>query len=121
MRIPINGDSMNENSFEHEVQEKQSIFLNSVALLKYFLGVDDYIDTLITCKGTELDLKTYDYNLYEALGAIKPYDDFRINKLVKLLESVNIMSYKKHKRAEKKILTERRIEELRKEALKKED
>ncbi|MGC9032711.1 MAG: hypothetical protein ACP5H9_04900, partial [Candidatus Woesearchaeota archaeon] len=90
----------------------------SATLLKYFLNTDDYIDTLITCRGTELELTTHDYNLYEALGSLKSYDNFNINRLVKLLEVVKITPYEN--KEGKNILTDKRIEDLRKEALKKE-
>ncbi|MEM2121529.1 MAG: hypothetical protein QXU20_02655 [Candidatus Woesearchaeota archaeon] len=114
MKIPINDNS---TEYFEGPREKQRIFLNSVTLLKYFLNTDDYIDTLITCRGTELELTTHDYNLYEALGSLKPYDNFNINRLVKLLEVVKVTPYEN--REGKKVLTEKRVEELRKEALRK--
>ncbi len=83
------------------------------AILKYFLGASDDIDTLIMCKSSEVTLKTTDANLYEALGSVMPYDNFMNNKLVKLLEVVDI------EHAEKKILTHERVDELRAVALKK--
>jgi len=92
---------------------KQVYFLTPEAILKYFLNVSDEIDTLILCKSSEVTLKTTDQNLYEALGSIMPYDEFKNNKLVKLLEVVDI------EHAEKKILTHERVDELRNITLKK--
>jgi hypothetical protein len=115
MKVPINNNSP---EYFEEHKQRQRIFLSSTTLLKYFLNTDDYIDTLITCRGTELELVTHDYNLYEALGSLKPYDNFNLNKLIKLLEVVRITPYEN--KEGKSILTDKRIEELRKEALKKE-
>lgn len=92
---------------------KQAYFLTTEAILKYFLNTSDEIDTLITCKSSEVTLKTTDANLYEALGSIMEYDEFKNNRLVKFIEVVSI------DHAQKKILTHERVEELRKIALKK--
>ena len=101
--------------------QKQSMYVNSSALLKFFLGTDDTIDTLIKCKGTEIDLMTSDYDLYEALASLRECDDFRTNKLVKLLEVIDVVSFRKNKRMDKPVLTHMRVEELRALAMKKED
>lgn len=87
---------------------KQTYYLTSEAVLKYFLGTSENIDTLIMCKGTEVNLTTTDFNLYEALGSIEQRDNFNINKLIKFLEAVHIES------GSKKVLTHERVEELRK-------
>jgi len=93
--------------------QKRTVYLDSQSLLKFFLGADDEVDTLIKCKGTEVDLITYDTDLYEALGSIKPYDNFQIQKLVKLFEVLDILSYRKNFGKEKPILTHERVDELR--------
>src|SRR3989339_547073 len=87
---------------------KQPYYLTSEAILKYFLGVSDHIDTLIMCKSSEVTISTTDFNLYEALGSIEVRDNFNINKLIKFLEAVHIEP------APKKVLTHERVEELRK-------
>jgi hypothetical protein len=46
------------------------------------------------------------------LGSIKPYDNFKLNKLAKFFEAVSVGS------TQKNILTEKRVEELRELALK---
>lgn len=87
---------------------KQTYYLTSEDILKYFMNMSDNIDTLIMCKGTEINITTTDFNLYEALGSLKERDNFNLNKLIKFLEAVHIES------APKKPLTHERVEELRK-------
>jgi len=87
---------------------KQAYYLTSEAILKYFLNVSEHIDTLIMCEGTELNLTTTDFNLYEALGSLEERDNFNIGKLIKFLEVVHI------EQGTKKILTHKRVDELRK-------
>lgn len=96
----------------------RSMVLKASAIVKYFLGTDDKIDTLIKCKPGDVELSCYDQSLYEALGSLKDYDGFDFRKLVKFLESVNIVSYK-NKFGSKPILTDERVDELRQDALKK--
>lgn len=86
---------------------KQTYYLTSEAILKYFLNKSEQIDTLILCKGTEVNLTTTDFNLYEALGSIEERDNFNINKLIKFLEAVHIES------GSKRVLTHERVNELR--------
>ncbi len=125
MKIPIKGngnggrrsDNFDFDTGSSNLIEKQRMFLNSESLLKYFLGTDEHIDTLITCKGSQFNLTTYDYNLYEALGSLKPYDNFQPNKLVKLFEVVKVLPYEDYTGRSKHILTHERVDELRKKAL----
>ena len=102
-----------------DVEKHKSMVLRASAILKYFLGSDDKIDTLIKCKPSNVELTCFDQSLYEAIGSLKDYDEFDFRKLVKFLESVDIVSYKKNVK-ERPILTDKRVEELRQEALKKE-
>jgi hypothetical protein len=97
---------------------KQKMILKASAILKYFLGTDDKIDTLIKCKPDNVELMSYDQSMYEALGSLKDYDGFDFRKLVKFIESVDIISYRE-KYGKRPILTDERVDELRKEALKK--
>ncbi|GIU69476.1 MAG: hypothetical protein KatS3mg002_0712 [Candidatus Woesearchaeota archaeon] len=87
---------------------KQTYYLTSEAILKYFMSNSEHIETLILCKGTEINIATTDFNLYEALGSIENRDNFSLSKLIKFLEVVKIEP------APKKILTHERVEELRK-------
>jgi len=107
-------------SDENRIQ-KQKLYLKAGAILKYFLGTSDRIDTLIMCRSNEIDLVTTDQDLYEALGSLKEYDNFNQRKLVKFLEVVEIGSLKRVKGIERSILTHERVGELRNIALKKED
>ena len=96
---------------------KHQYFLTAEAVLKYLLGTNERIETMIMCKSPDTDLTTTDYDLYEAFGSLRKYDDITKAKMVKLLEVVDINSYRKEK-GEKKILTHERVEELRKLAIK---
>jgi len=97
----------------------QKMILRPEALLRYLLTDNDKLDTLIMCKGSEIELTTSDFALHEALGSIKAYDNFRLNKLVKLFEAVKVISHENLTGRKKSVLTEKRVDELRKLALKK--
>jgi len=95
-----------------EEKEKEYVLLPS-AILRYLIGKDDEIETLVLCKSSEIRLVTSDKAIYEALGSVKPYDDFKLPKLVKLFEVTKVQAAK-----EKPILTDKRVEEIRNAALK---
>ena len=97
--------------------QKQTIYLNSSSVLKYLLGANEYLTELITARGTEFNITTTDFEVYEALGSLKPYDDFKINKLVKFFEIVDVKSRKDSTGNEKSILKHERVDQLRKSAL----
>ncbi len=105
----------------NNTNEMQKLYLKAGAILKYFFGTSDKIDTLVMCRSNEIDLVTTDQDLYEALGSIKDYDNFNQRKLVKFLEVVEIGSLKRVKGKERTILSHERVEELRKLALKKDE
>lgn len=93
---------------------KQKMYLKAEAILKYLLGKSEEIDTLIMCKSSEIDLVTSDQSLYEAIGSIKERNKIDYNKLVKLLEVTEVISFKKDMRKKRNILTEERVDELNK-------
>ncbi len=97
---------------------QRTIYLTPDNLLRYFLGVDDQLDTLITCKGTEVNLATYDLDLYEAVGSLKPVDEFKPHRLLKVLEVVDILPFRKTANKDKPVLKNERVDELRLQALK---
>ncbi len=97
---------------------RKSFIIAPDVLLRYLIADDEEIDTIIMCKSSEIELATSDLALYEALCSIKPRDNFRLNKLVKLVEVVDIVSQKKQLQKEKPIVKEERVEELRNKALK---
>ena len=93
---------------------KQKMYLKAEALLRYLIGKDDKLDTLIMCKGGQVDLMTSDQSLYEALGSIQGEDDFKLSRLVKMMEVVDVVSYVTGMKEERKILKNERVDELRK-------
>lgn len=94
--------------------QKQRMMLKAEAILKYLVGSSDKIETLVMCKPNDIDLVAYDQSLYEALGSLKVEEkEDAIRKLTKLLESVEIVSFKEKTKTQRSILTEQRVEELR--------
>jgi len=91
--------------------QKKTMMLKPEAILRYLVSDDDYVDTLIMCRGSEVDLVATDSDIYEALGSIKSHDRFNMNKLKKFFEVVHVYS------SEKKILKDERVDEIRKLAL----
>ena len=83
------------------IQQKQKYFLKAERILKYLITDDDETDTLITCKSSEIDLVTSDYDIYQVLASIKEYDNFNLNKLKKLFELVELVSYAKNMKKQK--------------------
>ena len=98
-------------------QPRRARTLKAEDILAYLLGTDDALDTLIKCKPADIDLVCYDQSIYEALGSFKDYDEFNFRKLVKLVESADIISFKAALRQPRPVLTEARVEELRRKAL----
>ena len=98
-----------------EINEQKS-YLKPEIILRYLITENDEINTLIMCKSSEVGLVVTDYDLYEALGSVKPYDNFKLNKLTKLLEVAELISKGLDKK--NKVLKEERVEELRALALK---
>jgi len=94
------------------------IHFDAVSILKYLLGTDDKLDTLITCKADGAEITTTDFELYQALGSVKQYDAIQHSRLVKFLENVDIVSFKSLSGGSKKILSHDEVEQLRQAALK---
>tara|TARA_Y100000310_G_scaffold275909_1_gene292691 strand:- start:6279 stop:6686 length:408 start_codon:yes stop_codon:yes gene_type:complete len=113
-----NGNNHNNISNGNNTKRKKSITLSSENILAYLITEEDKINTLILCKGSEYDFITTDHAVYEALGAVKPEDDFKLNKLTKFFEVVKVVSYANVFRKEKPILTEKRVEDLRNKTMK---
>ncbi|MCK4589472.1 MAG: hypothetical protein KAT77_03455 [Nanoarchaeota archaeon] len=97
------------------METKQKMFLRAESIYKYLMGLSDKLDTLIICKPENTVLMTYDQSIYEALGAIEDRTKIDYNKLIKLLEAVEIQSFRE-KVGERKILKQERVDELRGEA-----
>lgn len=94
---------------------KKTYHLLPQLILRYLICNDEKVDTLIMCKSSEMNLMATEQDIYEAMGCVKQYDNFKLNKLTKFFEVVSIRSTRK------KILTDERVAELRKIALKTED
>jgi DNA polymerase III sliding clamp (beta) subunit (PCNA family) len=97
--------------------QQQKFFIKSEIILKYLITEDDATDTLITCKSSEIALMTTDYDIYKALASVKNYDNFNFNKLKKLFEVVEVVSYAQHTRTPKPILKDDEVEKIRKLAI----
>ncbi|MFH1064624.1 MAG: hypothetical protein V1729_06075 [Candidatus Woesearchaeota archaeon] len=87
-------------------------FIEADTILRYLIGADDDLDTLIICNPKRQRFVTTDQEVYHALGSVKEYDDFRLNKLSKFFETVTINPVPR-----KALLTEPVVEILRAEAL----
>lgn len=90
-------------------------FLEADRILRYLIGNDEKLETLIICNPYMQRFVTTDQEVYHALAAVKDYDDFKLKKLSKLFEMVSIRAV-----ARKKVLTDEMVEDLRAEALKSE-
>lgn len=108
MKIEIRG----ENSLS-----RQQFILKAENILRYLITEDEELNRLIIFKPSHIELITDDLSLYEALGSLQEYDNFPKNKLTKLLEVVHLSSFRERTKKEKPILTEERVEVLRKIAL----
>ncbi len=90
-------------------------YLNASTILRYLVGDDDELDTMIMCNPANYWFVTLDQELYNALGSLQETDKLNQRKLIKLLEVVKIKpSPKRH------ILSPDFVEKIRKEALKNE-
>ena len=90
-----------------QIQKK---YLKAEAIVKFFNG-DDVLDTEIMCNPSR-NLITTDQSLYEALGSFEDKSKIDLNRLVKLLEVVEVVSYTRTFKRPRKILTPQRATEL---------
>lgn len=93
---------------------QQKMFIKAEAILKYLLGTNEQIETLIICKPNDVQLFTYDQSLYEAIGSLDPEEKQCLQRLTKFLESVDILSYSRTFKHPRVILKQERVDELRK-------
>ena len=100
---------------------EESRFLTADAILRYLLGESGKLESMIICNPGSACLSTTDYELYQAFGSLKSYDDVPRARITKFLENVEIRSYRKESGREKKILTHERVDKLRKNAINKGD
>ena len=81
-------------------------------IYNYLLGKEE-VETLIMCKPDGLDLVTTDQSLYEALGSVEDKSSLDYGKLVKFLESVDILSFKHSVKKPRTILKDERVGKIR--------
>ncbi len=120
MKIEIRmgqGDGFPMQPGQTQQMENQKYFLRAEAILRYLVTDDEQLNNLIIFRPAHVGVFTDDQQLYEALGSIKPHDDFRLNKLTKFMETVDVHAVRERTRQAKYILKEERVEELRKGAL----
>lgn len=106
---------MNDYAREPRRQSPVNAYMfKASAILRYLIGDDDRLETLIICNPDGQRFVTTDQEVYHALGSVKEYDSFKLNKLAKFFEVVTIRTV-----ARKELLTDDIVENLRAEALKK--
>ncbi len=106
---------MRINIEENYGKTRETVNLTTNLILRYLITEDDALDKIIILNPNNYKITTTNINLYEALGSIKPYDEFKLNKLTKLTENTFIKTIGKPE-----VLTEKRVDEIRKQALKQE-
>ncbi len=117
--INISGDGIpqgNPSSNPSQGQPMQKIYLNAPTILRYLVGEDAQLSDLIILGNKPM--MTTDKELYEAIGCIAKYDDFKPTKLSKLFEVVDVYPHRDLTRSPKPLLTFEKVEIIRKEALK---
>jgi hypothetical protein len=120
VRIDINVRKPQAATHRHHsnrLEEKNVKFLSSEMILQYLLGVNEKVETAIMCKSNDIQLVTTDYNVYEALGSTTAYDTIPLNKITKLFEVVDVVSFVEKKRQPKPILKDVRVQAVRNAAL----
>jgi len=104
------------NDYENDTKPARSsvneYFIDAGHILRYLIGNDDRLDTLIICNPKQQRFVTTDQELYFALGSIQGYDSFKPTKLAKFFEVVGVRSV-----AKKQVLTDAVVEKIRAEAL----
>ena len=98
---------------------QDKIILDSKTILNYLITEKSEIEkVLLGSPGNNIKLTTSDLAVYEALGSVMEPDNFNWRNVVKFLEAVQVVSHENVTGRKKPILTQKRVEEIRKEALK---
>jgi hypothetical protein len=95
------------------VNIRREIYLSARDIYLYLTEIESEFDDLIICFNQNNIITTSDQSLYEALGAVEDRSKINYNKLVKLLEVASIKSYSQLAKKPRKILTEKRVKEIR--------
>ena len=109
---------MNTNNYSNPtrrqnqpVRQRTQVPLDVITILKFLLGADKEIEAGILCPDSHVQFVTSDAALYQAIGALKPYDQVPPTRIAKLLEITIIIPQPKWP------LTHERVDELRAMAL----
>ena len=92
----------------------QEVYLKAETILRYLIGGDEQLETLVMCNPANQRFVTTDQDLYNALGSLKDYDNFELRKLVKLLEHTTVRPARA-----RTILKDEWVEKTRHDALRK--
>jgi len=98
---------------------KPKIHLNSATILRYLIADDEKVNDMIVLGVEGKDFMTTDKEIYEAIGSLANYDQFKPIKLAKLFEMVDVYPYRDLTHQRKPVLTHEKVEAIRLEALKK--
>lgn len=93
-------------------EPKQKYYLRAEDIIAFLLDKGDKLDNFILCRNFSGDLITSDQSLYEAIGSIREKQMINYNKLVKLLEMVEVMPYSQMSGRQRHILTQKRADEI---------
>ncbi len=74
---------------------KKKIIIDKIGIIRYLIGKDKTLECYIILRDSpNIELYTTDQDLYEALVSFPERDKIDINRLIKFIERVNIISYK---------------------------
>lgn len=91
--------------------KKPTVQLSAPQVLRFLTTDDPQLDDLIIFKSSEMQIDITEAVLYSAIASVQPYDQFKLNKLAKLLEVAHVHHGHKH------IVTHELVEQIRKVAL----
>ena len=94
--------------------QRQKFYLTAEKIYQYLNSKDEKVENLIFCKPDDVHLITSDQALYEALGSFEDRSKIDLNRLVKLLEVVEVNSFTFLMKKERHILKPERAEQIRK-------
>ncbi len=91
--------------------KKPTVQLSAPQILRFLTVDDPQLDDLIIFRSTEVQLDMTEAVLYSAIASVQPEDQFKLNKLAKLLEVAHVHHGHKH------IVTHELVEQIRQRAL----
>jgi hypothetical protein len=94
--------------------KSNELFLTAEMIYEYLYSKDSELEDIVfnIQPGGSLKLLTTDQNLYEALGSFQDRSDININKLIKLLELINIYPYIEATKKPRQPLTFERVNQI---------